>query len=93
MVLFRDRELQMRGMWRPTKEEIREWWNTKEIEFAVDQNHNPWINAKEWLQRYVFTYLHEIFFVDFLNVLEEWIQRFIEQICKILNCGSEELDS
>jgi hypothetical protein len=83
----------MRGMWRPTKEEIREWWNTKEIEFAVDQNHNPRINAEEWLQRYVFTDLHEIFFVDFSNVLVEWIQRFIEQDWKILNYGFEELDS
>jgi hypothetical protein len=39
----------MRGMWRSTKEEIKEWWNTKEIEFVVDQNHNPRINVKEWL--------------------------------------------
>jgi hypothetical protein len=26
----------------------------------------------------VFTYLHEIFFVDFPNILEEWIQRLVE---------------
>jgi hypothetical protein len=35
----------MRGMWRSTKEEIKEWLNNKEIDFAVDQNHNPRINA------------------------------------------------
>jgi hypothetical protein len=65
--------LQMSGMWRQNKEEIREWLNTKEILFAVDQNQNPWINAEEWLQRYVFKYLHEIFFADFPNVLAEWV--------------------
>jgi hypothetical protein len=27
----------------------------------------------------VFTDLHEIFFVDFLNILAEWIQRLVEQ--------------
>jgi hypothetical protein len=52
-------------MWRPTKEEIGKWLDMKEIEFVVDQNKNPWISAEKWLQRYVFTDLHEIFFVDF----------------------------
>jgi hypothetical protein len=52
----------MRGMWRPTKEEIGQWLNTKGDQFVVDQNKNPWINAEEWIQRYVFTDLHEIFF-------------------------------
>jgi hypothetical protein len=70
----------MKGMWRPTKEEIREWLNTKEIDFVLDHNQNPWMNAKEWLQRYAFIDLHEIFFIDFLNVLAEWILRFVEHI-------------
>ena len=52
-------------MWRPTKEEIRQWLDTKEIKFVVDQNKNPRINAEKWIQRYVFTDLHEIFFADF----------------------------
>jgi hypothetical protein len=69
----------MRVMWRPIKEEIIYWWKTKYIDFSLEKNHNKWINAKDWLQRYVFTYLHEIFFVDFMNVLEEWIRRFIKQ--------------
>jgi hypothetical protein len=55
----------MRGMWRTTNDDIKEWWNTKEIEFDVDQNHNPRISAKEWLQMYVFTDFHEVFFVEF----------------------------
>jgi hypothetical protein len=27
-------------MWRPTKEDIGQWLDTKEIEFVVDQNKN-----------------------------------------------------
>jgi hypothetical protein len=47
-------------MWTPTKEDIGQWLDMKDIEFVVDQNKNPQINAEKWLQRYVFTYLHEI---------------------------------
>jgi hypothetical protein len=52
----------MRGMWRPTKEDIIQWLNMKKIKFVVDQNTNPHINTEEWIQRYVFTYLHDFFF-------------------------------
>jgi hypothetical protein len=65
-------------MWRPTKEEIGQWLEEKEHEFSRDQNKNPWISSEQWLQRYVFTDLHEIFFVDFPNVLVEWLQRLAE---------------
>jgi hypothetical protein len=47
--------------------------------FDVDQNKNPQINTEKWLQRYVFTDLHEIFFIDFMNILVEWIERLVEQ--------------
>jgi hypothetical protein len=66
-------------MWRPTKEEIGWWLEMKECEFSRDQNKNPWISLEQWLQRYVFTDLHEIFFVEFLIVLVEWLQRLAEK--------------
>jgi len=56
-----------------------QWLNTKEIEVVVDPNKNPRISAEKWLQRYVFIDLHEILFVDFPNILVEWIQRLLEQ--------------
>jgi hypothetical protein len=51
----------------------------KEIEFPVDQYKNPKINTKKWLQRYSFIDLNEIFFIDFLNILAELIQRLVEK--------------
>jgi hypothetical protein len=63
----------MRGMWRLIKEEIRQWLEEKEKFFSISQNKNPHIISEKWLQRYVFTDLHDIFFVDFLNVFVEWL--------------------
>jgi hypothetical protein len=65
-------------MWMLTKEEIEQWLEKKDHEFSRDQNKNPQISSEKWLQRYVFTDLHEIFFVDFSNVLAEWLQRLDE---------------
>jgi hypothetical protein len=62
-------------MWRMTKEEIGWWLETKESEFSRDNNKNPRIIWEKWLERYVFIDLHEIFFVDFLIVLVEWLKR------------------
>jgi hypothetical protein len=36
------------------------------------------INSEKWLQRYVFTILHDILFIDFSIVLLEWLQRLDE---------------
>jgi hypothetical protein len=58
-------------MWRPTKEDIGHWLDMKEIKFVAYRNKNPWINAEKWLQGYVFIDLHEIFFVDFMNIFIE----------------------
>jgi hypothetical protein len=66
-------------MWRPTKEEIRHWLETKEHEFSKDQNKNLLTVSEQWLQRYVFKYLHEIFFVDFSNVLTKWVHRLAKK--------------
>jgi hypothetical protein len=62
------------------KEHIEQSLDVKEIDFTIDKNKNPWISAEIWLQRYMFKYLHEIFFIEFSNILVEWIQRLIEQI-------------
>jgi hypothetical protein len=51
------------------KEEIKGWLRTKEIEFAHKDNRNPRITPHRYLDKYVFTDLHEIFFCDFLHLL------------------------
>jgi hypothetical protein len=61
----------MLRLWNPTKEEIKTWLRAKELEFAQKDNRNPRITPRKYLDKYVFTNLHEVFFCDF----PEWILR------------------
>jgi hypothetical protein len=42
------------------------------------ENINSRMSDKQWLQRYVYTELHEIFFGEFLIILVEWLERLVE---------------
>jgi hypothetical protein len=61
--------------WNPMKEEIEGWLRKKELEFAQKYNRNPRLTPHKYLDKYVFTGLHEVFFCDFLHLLQEWILR------------------
>jgi len=63
--------------WRMTKKEILEWLERKEREFSKGEKINHWISDKQWLQRYVYTSLHDIFFGEFPNILVEWLERLV----------------
>jgi hypothetical protein len=45
------------------------------MEFAQKDNRNPRITPHKYLEKYVFTDLHEVFFCDFPHLLQEWILR------------------
>ena len=38
-------------------------------EFAVQENRNPQVSKEQWLERYVYTEIHEIFFASFPSEL------------------------
>jgi hypothetical protein len=40
---------------------------------------NPQMSDKKWMQRYVYTDLHEIFFGEFPIILTEWLERLVEK--------------
>jgi hypothetical protein len=61
--------------WNPTREEIKGWLRTIEIDFAHKDNRNPRITLRKYLDKYVFTDLHEVFFCDFPHLLQELILR------------------
>jgi hypothetical protein len=65
----------MLTLWNPTKEKIEGWLRTKELEFAQKDNRNPRITPCKYLDKYVFTDLHEVFFCDFSHLLQEWMLR------------------
>jgi len=51
--------------WRPTMKEIIEWLERKEQEFSRKENRKPQMSDEQWMQRYVYIELHEIFFGEF----------------------------
>jgi hypothetical protein len=53
----------------PTKEEIESWLKTTELEFAQEDNRNPRVTPCKYLEKYVFTDLHEVFFYGFPHLL------------------------
>jgi hypothetical protein len=65
----------MLRLWNPTKAEIKGWLRNKELEFSQKDNRNPSLMPCKYLDKYVFTDLHKVFFYDFPRLLQEWILR------------------
>ena len=55
--------------WHPTKEELNQWVESIEREFAVIENTSPKLSTEDWLQKHIFTNLHTIFFATYANEL------------------------
>jgi hypothetical protein len=61
--------------WNPMKQEIEIWLETKQLEFTQKDNKGSRYTPHQYLQRYVFTDLHEAYFCFFPELLQEWILR------------------
>jgi hypothetical protein len=55
--------------WNPTKAEIKIWLKMKELDFSQKDNINPELTPRKYLDKYVFSDLHEVFLCDFLHLL------------------------
>jgi len=66
--------------WNPTKKEIEEWWDLKLHEFAVQENKNSRISEEDWLDHYIYTDIHKVFFATFLVEFYEWIARLADNM-------------
>ena len=47
----------------------------KEREFIEKENKSPRLSTEDYLQKHIFTELHEIFFVTYANELYEWLSK------------------
>ena len=54
-------------LWCLELSEIKAWFETKEKEFAEIENEKPNRNSEAWLQKYIYTNVHEVFFATFLS--------------------------
>jgi hypothetical protein len=75
----RDQDL-LEGMsrWFPSKTKIQKWIEEQEKDFAEAQNKNPNLSTEDWLGRYIFTDIHEIFFGGIHKELYEWLARLAD---------------
>ena len=61
------------------KPEIEAWVDTIEREFAQEENRYLWLTWEEWLEKYVYSDIHEVFFGEFPTLLNEWLLRLTLQ--------------
>jgi len=61
--------------WNPTKKEIEKWLDKKNHKFMMQENRNPCLSKEEWLNKYLYIDIHEIFFCNFPIELYEWLAK------------------
>jgi hypothetical protein len=64
--------------WFPSKTEIQKWIEYQEKDFTDAQNKNPSLGIEDWLGRYIFTNIHEIFFGGIHREIYEWLARLAD---------------
>lgn len=64
--------------WNLTKKGIEEWLDKNIQEFAPQENRNPQLSKEEWLDSYLYTKIHEIFFTYFPSKLYKWIVKLAD---------------
>jgi hypothetical protein len=64
--------------WFPSKTKIHTWIEDQERDFVEAQNKNPKLSTEDWLQIYIFTDIHEIFFGGIHKELFEWLARLVD---------------
>ena len=65
-------------LWHPELSEIEAWFETKAKEFAETENRNPNRDSEAWLQKYIYTDIHEVFFATFPSELHSWVERLAD---------------
>src|SRR5277367_2418749 len=65
--------------WRPSVKEIDDLIHDTYLKFTEKENKDPRHNPEEFLERYVFYDIYEIFFVGIHVELHEWLSRLTER--------------
>ena len=67
-------------MWlcHPQLSDIDTWFEAKTKEFAEKENRSPNYDSEAWLQKYIYTDVHEVFFATFPSELHSWLARLAD---------------
>ena len=61
--------------WRPSVQEISDWVEDTYLKFAEQENKEPRRSSNDFLQRYIFEDIYEIFFGSIHIELHQWLSR------------------
>ena len=61
--------------WFPSKKETQKWIEDQEKDFIEAQNKNPNLSTEDWLEKYIFTDIHEILFGGIHQEIYKWLAR------------------
>ena len=65
--------------WRPSVKEINDWVEATYQKFAEQENKDPHHSLDKFLQRYIFTDIHKIFFSSIHIELHQWLSKLTER--------------
>ena len=65
--------------WRPSVKEISDWVEYTYLKFAEQDNKDPHHSLDDFLQRYIFTDIYEIFFASIHIELHQWLSRLTKR--------------
>ena len=65
--------------WRPLVKEIGDWIEETYLKFTEQENKDPRRSSDDFLQRYIFTDIHEILFSSIHIELHQWLSRLTER--------------
>ena len=64
-------------LWHPTKKEIEDWLESKMLVFTQEESAGSRLNAEKWVDEYIYSYIHEVFFAEFPIILHEWFSKLV----------------
>ena len=63
----------MEMLWHPTKNELEDWMESKMLAFTQEESAGYQLSTENWVDEYIYSDIHEIFFAEFPIVLHEWL--------------------
>ena len=60
-------------LWHPMKNEIEDWLESKTLEFMQEESTGSQLSIENWVDKYIYSDIHEILFAYFPIVLHEWL--------------------
>ena len=60
-------------LWHPMNKEIEDWMDSKMLVFTQEEREGTQFSAENWIDEYIYSDIHEIFFVEFPILLHEWL--------------------